>query len=1198
MSRRTLSLLVVVVMLFSVVPVALPYTAASPASTSTVVQTANQPLWMMNEIMPFRVHRAGLMMVPRNQYERVVGFKFSQMTSSAFREAIANAPFNPLAAQIIVPNGTSSFNASTLPSEKINTLYLPPIGDQGYVGSCNAWSSTYYVWTYMINWWRNNPHPSSTSDIMNPTFTYNLIDGGSDQGSNMWDAMNLISTIGAVPLKDFPVYTYPPFPSDYAWVWPNLTQWMEAPHNSGTPDMYWWQYWWQYYEPGAPELYQIPGQWYILNFTNQTQWNYTKGLLAKGYTLQTAINVLPSFDFLGQPGQFLGYLVFYANYSNIYGQEYWTNGTYASWTVSDLLDYALQDYNLWATLYTNQYYNGNQSVLISLLQQGNRSMDLLTKMLTTEFNISLNEPVATAASKIMNGVYSSYINNQSWWSNATFYLSAYSANGEQWFLNHGFDALFALANFEWMIHYVPLNNYLSRVPYLDFSNYYSAWQGGHAVTIVGYNDTQTTPDGTGAFVMVNSWGPSWGNNGYWLFSYQAIKSAGQVFTTSVDGLLNVSFRIEWPVSWGGSSAFVYVPKAANYTPEVMAVVGIKHPVRGEVVDGVMGSNQHIPAGIPISLSTNGTGIWKHNYLDFWNDYLWSDITNETTAAELPQDHPFPNSPMAFDISNALMYLTYYVRETNSTPRNVTVAISPHDLLRDNITGEVYNFTLLFQTPSGYYPIATYPENVTIPDGGSVSVNVTVPVVQYGPKTAPNASSIDFGNFDVSVMSLIPLEGAFIMINGKYYPLSAEDGGYYFYATGIDQKLSLPAGTYNYTILAVYPNGKAITLPVRSITIKEPLVYIQSPMPTVYNTSIIPVAAKVVDALNITNVTATAGNETIPLTYNSTSGLYEGTFNLTNGVYTLRVTAIDEANNTGKAVRGFIVATKEVSAVSQVSANNRTVNVIVVGSHQTNVSVGNSTMIGVIHLKGASVTVDVPIVNNVPTIMINTTAVNQVASGTANVSLAAGWNTTVNNVTQKETTVKTQGRKKTLAVKITANVNLGETGVAVLAFRNINISKVYVWKNGQKIQLGTDESNPLGYYYTQGNVVFVVLKEDPTVEVDGVKTVTLPPAAGLHVSLATLNFLGYFWYHMYLNQFNELYQKAIMEGFNESSLKQALQYNQTAAEYYKKVLDLSGGNVLAHFGDLRILTPLRKSYLNELKAIEVLKELLNKSEANG
>jgi C1A family cysteine protease len=42
--------------------------------------------------------------------------------------------------------------------------------------------------------------------------------------------------------------------------------------------------------------------------------------------------------------------------------------------------------------------------------------------------------------------------------------------------------------------------------------------GGHAVTLVGYNDN------TNRFIARNSWGISWGNNGYFYMPYQVIQT--------------------------------------------------------------------------------------------------------------------------------------------------------------------------------------------------------------------------------------------------------------------------------------------------------------------------------------------------------------------------------------------------------------------------------------------------------------------------------------------------------------------------------------------------------------------------------------------------------------------------------------------------------------------------------------------------
>ena len=46
--------------------------------------------------------------------------------------------------------------------------------------------------------------------------------------------------------------------------------------------------------------------------------------------------------------------------------------------------------------------------------------------------------------------------------------------------------------------------------------------GGHATPIVGYDDSQA--GGAGAFLVMNSWGTSWGNSGFFWMPYSVFKS--------------------------------------------------------------------------------------------------------------------------------------------------------------------------------------------------------------------------------------------------------------------------------------------------------------------------------------------------------------------------------------------------------------------------------------------------------------------------------------------------------------------------------------------------------------------------------------------------------------------------------------------------------------------------------------------------
>ncbi len=794
---KRLAVLIAALMVFS---------AAGFALASASVGVVNNPTKQV--VMPssnsdiLKLHGTGLKWVPLGEYEKVTGFNLPYMSARAFEQAIKNVPTYPGRADLrsrLLKSRT--LEGARLPLEVLNTLYLPPVGDQGWVGSCNAWSSTYYVWTYMLNWWRHNPHPTGNA-VMNPTFTYNLINGGEDWGSNMWDAMNVLSTIGAVGLNQFPLYNYPPFPSDYAWVWPNETQWMIAPHNRGVYSMYEWQYTW-------PVNNYLNGQWYILNLTNVTQWQYMKGLLSAGYVLQTAIVVLPSFVFLNKPGSFVGYLEFYAYYANKYATDLWANkteaaklwdnGSYANWTFGQLLNWVYDEYNATYGMSSGAYY----------------SFYMFKKILTQRYNVALNDSIPVAASKLWAGIESNFINNQTWWEQANFYLSAYSAKGEAWLLNHGFADLYALSNFEWMIHYVPLGVYVqSRLPYINFYSYYFGWWGGHAVTIIGYNDNMQTPDGQGALAMMNSWGRSYGINGTWYFSYQAVRSAGKVYNTTVDGILPVYYMIEWPVSWGGSSAFVYIPKAVNYSPKVMAIVGISHPVRGEVVDGVYNNTNYatlISAGIPVGVSVNNH-TWEHYFLDFWSDYFgifnFSELSNISPAV-IPQDHPFPNSSMAFDISNAFSEVAKYINSTS-----VTFFVEPHDLLKDNVTGNVTEFGVVIK--SKYFNETVMNTSVVkIPDGGHALVKVTVPVVKYGAGTPASGITISKNSFTVSVESLIPVKAAYVKINGQKFEMSGNGYEFTYTISGLKD------GNYTYVVCVVYENGNKVALPSRTITVSLP-----------------------------------------------------------------------------------------------------------------------------------------------------------------------------------------------------------------------------------------------------------------------------------------------------------------------------------------------------------------------------------------
>jgi C1A family cysteine protease len=74
--------------------------------------------------------------------------------------------------------------------------------------------------------------------------------------------------------------------------------------------------------------------------------------------------------------------------------------------------------------------------------------------------------------------------------------------------------------------------------YIISSNEYSSTALNHAQTVVGYDDTLSDDSDTGAFRVVNSWGASWGDSGYYWFTYAAIEELGDL------GILALNFIVD------------------------------------------------------------------------------------------------------------------------------------------------------------------------------------------------------------------------------------------------------------------------------------------------------------------------------------------------------------------------------------------------------------------------------------------------------------------------------------------------------------------------------------------------------------------------------------------------------------------------------------------------------------------------------
>lgn len=107
----------------------------------------------------------------------------------------------PKSARSAIP---SSVDLSTSPC-------FPPIGDQGGIGSCTSWASTYYQYSYEVNR-LNNVTSAADRVVYSPKWTYNNINHGEDKGSYYTDAYKLLKNQGALTQAQFP---YPTSTSNY-----------------------------------------------------------------------------------------------------------------------------------------------------------------------------------------------------------------------------------------------------------------------------------------------------------------------------------------------------------------------------------------------------------------------------------------------------------------------------------------------------------------------------------------------------------------------------------------------------------------------------------------------------------------------------------------------------------------------------------------------------------------------------------------------------------------------------------------------------------------------------------------------------------------------------------------------------------------------------------------------------------------------
>ena len=167
--------------------------------------TAEQAEWMKKNFRVVKIiHLNSLALERINQEREAKGLRKLSENEVDIAPIEEELEFAEASASV---GGTMSAADGILPKGVDNSLSsaFPPIRSQGGVGSCVAWATTYYQFTYENNLARGRVASNGdNSMIFSPKWTYNMINGGADGGAYFSDAYALLIKHGAVTWAVFP----------------------------------------------------------------------------------------------------------------------------------------------------------------------------------------------------------------------------------------------------------------------------------------------------------------------------------------------------------------------------------------------------------------------------------------------------------------------------------------------------------------------------------------------------------------------------------------------------------------------------------------------------------------------------------------------------------------------------------------------------------------------------------------------------------------------------------------------------------------------------------------------------------------------------------------------------------------------------------------------------------------------------------
>jgi hypothetical protein len=246
--------------------------------------------------------------------------------------------------------------------------------------------------------------------------------------------------------------------------------------------------------------------------------------------------------------------------------------------------------------------------------------------------------------------------------------------------------------------------------------------GGHAMTIVGYNDTVWTDiNGNGlveagekgAFRVANSWGTGWKDSGFCWISFDALKAISAVPGAPSSGRLP-AFHSSYVASITGST---------SYTPMVLAEFTLSHKKRNQLK--VWLGTSTVSATTPATLWPTQSMLFP--VFDFWGGAYAFDGSETATDIHFVMDF----SALAPSDGGARRW---YLKLTDNTSGDPTTL--KNFTVKNNLNG--------FQVSHGGLPLAADNSSITpfvemsLLDGGNDS---TAPELTLN---APTAGSLVSG----------------------------------------------------------------------------------------------------------------------------------------------------------------------------------------------------------------------------------------------------------------------------------------------------------------------------------------------------------------------------------------------------------------------------------------------------------------------